>query len=214
VERLSIDDGDARGARRLRGVALDYLLAGGAAGAGALALGQFERGATWTERESALRALADSMAPEREQALAAFRARYGGDARLLDKWFALQAGALRDDTIEIAPRLLAHPDFTLAHPGRLGAVVATFAATPHAFHDLSGRGYRFLADVTMLVDRTDPAAATRMTQALAPWRRFEPRRGMLMKAALGRIASTAGVSTSLAGNVLGSLAEASLSGAQ
>ena len=208
---LSAGDGDARGARRLRSVALDYLLAGGTADAGALALRQFEQASTMTDREGALRALADSMAPEREQALAEFRARFGGDARLLDKWFALQAGSLRDDTIEVAPRLLAHPDFTLAHPARLGAIVGSFAATPHALHDRSGRGYRFLADVTMLVDRTDPATAVRMAHALAGWRSFEPGLGTLMKAELERIAGTRGASDALAASVLASLAEASLS---
>ncbi len=194
------------GARRLRNVALDYLLAGGASDAGTLALRQFEQAETMTEREGALFALAHSTAREREPVLAAYRERYRGDPRLLDKWFAAQAGSLRGDTIELAPRLLAHPDFTLAHPGRLGAIVGSFVATPHAFHDPSGRGYRFLADVALVADRSDPAAAAKMLQALAPWRRFEPARSALMRAQLERIAGTPGVSPALAGAAADGLA--------
>jgi aminopeptidase N len=200
------DPGIARGVRRLRSVALDYLLASGVADGGGLALRQFEQAQEMTDREGALRALADSDALERERVLAAFRERYRGDPRLLDKWFAVQSGSLRDDTIEIAPRLLAHPDFTLAQPGRLGAIVGTFAATPHAFHDPSGRGYRFLADVAMVADRSDPAAATRMVQALVPWGRFEPVRAARMKSQLERIAATPGISPMLLVGVSASLA--------
>ncbi|HEY6817127.1 MAG TPA: aminopeptidase N, partial [Croceibacterium sp.] len=161
----------AKGARRLRGVALGYLLASGADDSGAMALREFEQAETMTEREDALRALADSDASERTRALAAFHRRYRDDPRLLDKWFALQALSARDDTIETAPRLLAHPDFTIVHPGRLGAVVGAFAANPHAFHDPSGRGYRFLADVTLVLDRSDPRGAARMARSLNDWRR-------------------------------------------
>lgn len=188
---------EAAGVRRLRGVALGYLLAGGAADAGALALLEVEHGATLTEREDALRALADSEAPEREAALAAFHRRYRADPRLLDKWFAIQALSARADTIDKAPKLLAHPDFTLAHPGRLGAIVGAFAANPHAFHDPSGRGYRFLADVILVLDRSDPAGATRMARSLEPWRRYEPTRSALMKAQLERIAGTSEASDTL-----------------
>jgi aminopeptidase N len=195
------DPGATPGVRRLRSLALDYLLAGGVRDAGALALNQAQHAMTMTEREGALRALADSTAPEREQALAAFHARHRGDPRLLDKWFAVQAGSLRDDTIERAPRLLAHPDFTLAHPARLGAIVGTFATTPHAFHDPSGRGYRFLADVVLVADRSDPTVAVRMMQALASWQRLEPARAALMTAELERIAATAGISSHLGTSV-------------
>jgi len=204
AQAAAADDGNsaaAKGVRRLRSVALGYLLAGGVTDGGALALRQFEQAETMTDREGALRALADSAAPERERALAAFHTRYRHDARLLDKWFAVQAGSARFDTIEIAPRLLAHPDFTLAHPGRLGAIVGSFAATAHAFHDPSGRGYRFLADVAMVADRSDPAAGVRMVQALAGWRRFEPARSELMRAQLERIAATPGVSSALGASV-------------
>jgi aminopeptidase N len=188
----------AKGARRLQTVALGYLLASGADDAGAVALHQFEEAETMTGREGALRALADSDAPERTKALALFHQRYRGSPWLLDKWFAAQAASTREDTIDAAPRLLAHPDFTLAHPGRLGAVMAAFTGNLHAFHHPSGRGYRFLADVTLAADRIDPAAAARMARNLAGWRRLEPGRAAQMRAQLERIGAAPGISAVLA----------------
>ena len=153
-----------------------------------------------TGREGALRALADSEAPERAQALALFHRRHRASPWLLDKWFAAQAASTREDTIEAAPRLLAHPDFTLAHPGRLGAVMEAFTGNLHAFHHPSGRGYAFVADVVLAAARIDPQAAARMARHLAGWRRLEPGRAEKMKAQLERIAATPGVSAALAGS--------------
>ncbi len=144
-----------------------------------------------TEREGALRALANSTPRNAPMCLRCSTSAIASLLRLLDKWFAAQAGSICDDTIETAPRLLAHPDFTLSHPGRLGAVVGSFTANLHAFHHPSGRGYRFLADVAMVADRIDPEAAARMIGSPADWRRFEPARASLMKAQLERIVAGA-----------------------
>jgi aminopeptidase N len=145
-----------------------------------------------TEREGALRALADSEAARSgRRRWPRFASGTGDRPALLDKWFAVQAGSARDDTIDTAPRLLAHPDFTLAHPGRLAAVVGTFAANMHAFHDCSGRGYRFVADVALVADRADPATAARMVRALAPMPRLEAGRAALMATERERIAAPA-----------------------
>ncbi|MFC7499928.1 aminopeptidase N [Enterovirga sp. GCM10030262] len=188
---------DGKGARQLRSVALDYLLAGGGRDAGALALGQLAGAETPTDREGALRALADSDARERPEGLAAYHRNHRHHPVLLDRWFSAQALSVRDDVIETAPRLLAHPDFTLAHPTRLGALVGAFAANPHAFHDPSGRGYRFLADVVLAADRLNPRASAGLAPPLTRWRRLEPARAALMKAELERIHAATTISDAL-----------------
>ena len=188
----------ANGARRLRLVALGYLLAAGAADAGQSGLRLYEAADNLTDREGAMRALADSTAPERAQVLAAFHRQHRADPRLLDRWFSAQALSTRVDTIEAAPRLLAHPDFTIAHPTRLDAVAGAFAANFGAFHHPSGRGYGFVAEVALAADRIEPAAAARYARALADWRRYEPGRSALMKGQLERIAASAGISPLLA----------------
>ena len=115
------------------------------------------------------------------------------DALVLDKWFALQAAAQRADTLDVVEALAAHPDFTLANPNRLRALVGNFAANQWAFHHASGRGYRFLADMILAADKLNPQVAARLVPPLGRWRRFEPSRAALMRAELERIVATPGL---------------------
>ena len=57
-----------------------------------------------TDRQGALGILANSNAPERETALAAFYERYRGDPLVIDKWFTAQALSTRDDTLQAVMR--------------------------------------------------------------------------------------------------------------
>jgi aminopeptidase N len=184
----------AKGARRLRTVALAYLMAAAAEDAPALAMRQFEEADNMTDRQGALGTLANCEAPERVRALAAFYETYRADPLVLDKWFMAQAFSTRDDTVEAVAALARHPDFTLANPNRLRSLVAAFAANQRAFHDPAGRGYRFLADMILAVDRLNPQTAAKLVPPLGRWRRFDPARQALMKAELERIVAIPGLS--------------------
>ncbi|MGZ8286992.1 MAG: aminopeptidase N [Allosphingosinicella sp.] len=184
----------AKGARRLKTVALNYLMAAGAPDAPALAKRQYDEADNMTDRHGALGALASSEAPERHDALAAFYARYRTDALVLDKWFTVQALSTRDDTLDRVEGLAGHPDFTLSNPNRMRSLVGAFAANQRAFHHSSGRGYRFLADMILAVDRLNPQTAARLVPPLGRWRRFDAARQDLMKAELERIVATPGLS--------------------
>jgi aminopeptidase N len=184
----------AKGARRLRTVALNYLMASGAPDAAALAKRQHDEADNMTDRQGALGALANSSAPEREAALAAFYERYRGDALVLDKWFTVQALSTRDDALDQVEALAAHRDFTLSNPNRMRALVGAFASNQRAFHHPSGRGYRFLADMILKVDRLNPQTAARLVPPLGRWRRFNEARQKLMRAELERIVATPGLS--------------------
>ncbi|HEX8667781.1 MAG TPA: aminopeptidase N [Allosphingosinicella sp.] len=184
----------AKGARRLRSVALGYLMASSADDAPSIARRQFEGADNMTDRQGALTALANSDAAERGPALASFYERYRADALVLDKWFMVQALSTRADTVDAAERLSRHPDFTLANPNRVRALAGAFATNQRALHDGSGRGYRFLADMIVSVDRLNPQTAARLVPALGRWRRFDAGRQDLMKAQLERVLAAPGLS--------------------
>ncbi|MFC7499920.1 aminopeptidase N [Enterovirga sp. GCM10030262] len=184
----------AKGARRLRTVALGYLAAAGTEDAPAMAMRQYEAADNMTDRQGALGILANSDADERARALDAFYARYRDNGLVLDKWFTVQALSTRDDTLAAVERLAAHPDFTLSNPNRMRSLVGAFAANQRAFHDASGRGYRFLADMILAVDALNPQTAARLVPPLGRWRRFDAGRAGLMKAELKRIVGTKGLS--------------------
>ncbi|WP_157215500.1 aminopeptidase N [Flavisphingomonas formosensis] len=184
----------AKGARRLRTVALGYIAAAGVPDAPRLALAQYRGADNMTDRQGALGVLANGTAAEREEALADFYGRYKGDALVLDKWFTTQALSTRDDTVEVVEALAQHPDFTLANPNRLRSLVGAFTANQRAFHDASGRGYRFLADMVIAVDRLNPQTAAKLIPPLGRWRRFDTHRATLMKAELEWVLATPGLS--------------------
>ena len=184
----------AKGVRKLRSVAL-WLLAGGDPDRGAaLAKEQFDRADNMTERQGALSVLTSLEAPQRQDAFDAFYERYKDDGLVLDKWFALQAAAQRQDTIDVVEALARHPDFSIRNPNRWRALVSNFAANQWAFHHASGRGYRFVADMILEVDRLNPQVGARQVPSLGRWRRFEAGRAELMRAELERIVGTPGLS--------------------
>jgi aminopeptidase N len=184
----------ATGARRLRSIALGFLMAGGAADAGALAWGQFRGATIMTDRQGALAVLANSDAPQREDALAAFYTRHQDDALVLDKWFTTQALSTRADALAQVLALSQHPDFTLSNPNRARSLVGAFSANQRGFHSGDGKGYRFLADNILALDAINPQTAAKFVAPLGRWRRFGDPRGALMRAELERIVAKPGLS--------------------
>ncbi len=184
----------AKGLRRLRTVALGYLAAAGVADAATMAFRQYDEADNMTDRQGALGVLASGEAAERDEALALFYERYRGNGLVLDKWFSTQALSARADTIDAVEKLAKHADFTLANPNRIRSLVGAFTANQRAFHDLSGRGYRFLADMVTAIDRLNPSTAAKLIPPLGRWRRFDQARAALMKAELHRVLETPGLS--------------------
>ena len=195
----------AKGARRLRTVALGYLAAAGAEDAAEIAFAQFSQADNMTDRQGALGVLASGDASERVAALAAFYQRFRDDPLVLDKWFSVQALATRADTPAAVQALARHPDFTIANPNRMRSLAGAFAANQRAFHDIPGGGYRFLADMILAVDPLNPQSAARFVPALGRWRRFEPKRAAMMREELERILQTPGLSKDVTEQVSKSL---------
>jgi aminopeptidase N len=184
----------AKGIRRLRSVALGLIAAADPARGAQLAKAQFDAADNMTDRQGALGIMVSLDRPERTDALGAFYLRYKDDALVLDKWFGLQAASQRADTAEAVEKLAGHPDFTMANPNRLRSLVGSFAMNQWAFHDGSGRGYRFLADMIIAADRINPQTAAKLVPPLGRWRRFRPNRAALMRAELERILSAPNLS--------------------
>jgi len=184
----------AKGVRRLKSVALSLLAAGDLVRGATLAKAQFDAADNMTDRQGAQMVLASLDGPERETAFTEFYERYQDDSLVLDKWFALQAAAQRADTVDVVEALANHPAFSARNPNRWRALVSNFAANQWAFHHASGRGYRFVTDMILEVDRINPQVAARQVPSLGRWKRFEPGRAGLMRNELERIVRTPGLS--------------------
>jgi aminopeptidase N len=187
----------AKGLRRIRSIALGYLAAGNAADAAALAFRQFEAADNMTDRQGALTTLSKLDSDERIAALDIFYQRYSDNPLVLDKWFSTQALSSRDDTPDAVAELARHQDFMLTNPNRARALIGAFAVNQRAFHTPDGRGYRFVADQLLALDKINPQTAAKLLPPLGRWKRFEPARAALMRAELERIVATPNLSKDL-----------------
>jgi aminopeptidase N len=148
-----------------------------------------------TDAMAALSALANCDCAERAPALEEFYARWKNEALVLDKWFAVQSTSRLPDALATVRKLMAHPDFTLRNPNRVRSVVGSFCHGNHVrFHAADGSGYAFAAEQVIALDPLNPQVAARLARAFDRWRKFDPARQQLARAALERIRDTAGLS--------------------
>ena len=182
-------DPAARGARKVKTLALTYLAAGDRDRAAKLAAAQYDAADNMTDRQGALMVLAGLPSAARTDRLIDFYRRYRDNPLVIDKWFSLQAMSLHPDTIEHVKALRAHEDFTLRNPNRVRSLYMPFTGTAQGFHAESGEGYRMIADLILELDPINPQTAARFVPPLGRWRRIEPRRAALMRAELERIAA-------------------------
>jgi aminopeptidase N len=187
----------AKGKRKLRNLALQYLMACDDHDATAVCYLHYMDATNMTDRLAALTALASSHAVERDEALAHFYARYKSDPLVIDKWFSLQAMSVRRDTLGKVTSLAGHPDYTVANPNRVRALVGGFGVNQVRFHEADGAGYAFVADQVLTVDKINPQTAARLVTPLGRWRRFDKNRARLMRQQLERIAQSNGLSKDL-----------------
>ena len=181
--------------RRLRNVTLGYLGALGDRESVSLCQEQARTANNMTDELGALAVLNEIDDPARESALAAFFARWKDDPIVIDKWFSLQAMSSLPGTLANVETLLTHPSFSIKVPNKVRALIGAFCQSNQLrFHAADGKGYAFLADRVLELNRINPQVAARMVGAFGQWRRFDASRQALMQAALERIAGTEGLS--------------------
>ncbi len=185
---------EARGARKVKTQALIYLAAGNPELAATMAAAQYDGADNMTDRQGAMMVLCGLKGIERTNKLIDFYNRYKGNALVIDKWFALQAGSMHPSALAHVKALADHPDFTLKNPNRVRSLYMAMAYNPHAFHAEDGEGYRTIADVVLALDPINPQTAARFVPQLGKWRRIEPGRSALMREQLERIAAAPGLS--------------------
>lgn len=188
-------DPQSMGHRRLKNLALGYLLAEGSEAGRALALNQYQQASNMTDAIAAVQLLANQDCPQREQVLHEFYTRWQDDPLVLDKWFSAQAMSTLPDTLERVQALLAHPKFNIRTPNRVRALIGAFLqGNPLRFHALNGAGYDFAAEQILRLDAINPQVAARLCKVFTRWRRYDSARQTLMRAALERIAAQPGLS--------------------
>jgi aminopeptidase N len=173
--------------RSLKNTCLSYLTELEDAEIRALCVHQYRTANNMTDTVAALVNLANNECREREEALASFHDRWKDEPLVMDKWLAIQATSRLPDTLDRVKRLTRHPVFTLRNPNKVRALIGAFSSNAARFHDLSGEGYRFLADHVIAIDPLNPQIASRLVSAFTLWKRYDGKRREAMKGQLERI---------------------------
>jgi len=184
TDRMSV------GKRSLKNTCLGYLSELEDADVRELCMGQFSKGTNMTDVMASLASLANNPCPEREKALELFYQKWKHDPLVMDKWLSLQAASRLPDTLETVKRLTRHPAFNIKNPNKVRALIGAFSSNAVRFHDRTGAGYAFLADHVVAIDAMNPQIAARLVSAFTLWKRYDEKRGALMKGQLERIRKT------------------------
>jgi aminopeptidase N len=189
-------DATSAGRRALAGMALVHLclaaLASGDSVWPGKTLQRFKNAANMTDRVNALQALLISGSPLATNALALFHSLFKNEALVLDKWFAMQAGAPDRDghILPLVRQLMAHPDFLIRNPNRARSLIFSFCnANPGGFHRADAAGYVFWAERVIELDGINPQVAARLARALDRWKKLAAPYRSAAREALARVAA-------------------------
>ncbi|GIT92306.1 aminopeptidase N [Jannaschia pagri] len=171
------------GKRALRAVVLRLLTTQDGGGA---ARATYDGADNMTDRMAAFTCLLEAGDPNVADQ---FEAQWSDDRLVMDKWFmARVAHAEPTRAVQIARDLTARPDFDANNPNRVRSVLGGLTAgNPAGFHNPDGSGYEFLAEWLLILDKSNPQTAARLSTAFDAWRRYDADRQALISAALTRL---------------------------
>jgi len=153
---------------------------------------RFKDAGNMTDRFNALAALVSSGHELAVPALQRFHSLFSNEPLVLDKWFALQAGApdRGGNVLPAVKQLMNHPDFNIRNPNRARSLIFSYcSANPGAFHRTDAAGYVFWGDRVIELDAINPQVAARLARALDRWNKLvEPLRGAAREA-IARVAA-------------------------
>ncbi|MPW43030.1 aminopeptidase N [Acinetobacter guerrae] len=176
---LQNDFSQAMGERALKNIMLAMMARQGDDSVFELAYQQYSQTGNMSERLGALRILVWNDAPQAQQALDDFYARYKDEALSLDQWFMVQA-ANPNATAETIQSLTQHPDYDLGTPNRVRAVSGGLSNNPVNAWSFGVEHYIGLAEY---FDGKNPILGSRLLQVLSRWYTLaEPQRSNVQKA--------------------------------
>ncbi|PJG84114.1 aminopeptidase N [Caviibacterium pharyngocola] len=151
-----------------------------------------------TDCLAALNAATKAQLACQENLLSDFESKWQHDGLVMDKWFALQATRPNENVLMNVVQLMDHPSFNFNNPNRVRALIGSFAAQNlKAFHSADGAGYRFLTDILIRLNDTNPQVASRLIEPLIRFARYDAQRQTLMKRALERLSEVENLSKDL-----------------
>ena len=182
---------DGAGRRRMGNICLAYLMATESQEIIDICLHQYYTATNMTDTVGAIVPLVSCDCPERHQVVDDFYQQWRHNRQVLDKWFSIQATSNLPGTIDVAEKLIKHPDFELTNPNRFRSLVGAFSQNHVRFHAGDGAGYRFVTEQLLRLIPLNPQVSARLLGPLTTWRRYDATRQALMREQLEQIANLA-----------------------
>jgi aminopeptidase N len=136
--------------------------------------------------------------PGLETMLKHFEQKWLNTTLVMDKWFTLNASVVSENIYDKLDSLMKREDFSLKNPNRARSLIGAFVMqNPRYFHCNKGRGYKFLADQIILLNKINPQVASRLITPLIQFKEFDSPRQKLMISELERIKLTPGLARDL-----------------
>ena len=157
----------------------------------------FSSAQTMTDEYAGLSILADIDCNQRVQALEKFYEKWKGDTLTMNKWLLVQSLSSFPGALGRVKALLDDPIFDFKVPNLVRSLLNGFVSNHHQFHDASGSGYAFIADMVIKVDSINPHAAARLCGGFKYFKKLDPSRGKLMKREMERVLSVKDLSTNV-----------------
>lgn len=169
---------------------------------------QFEKAANMTDSLGALSAANVGSLPCRAHLMAMFEARWRDTPLVMDKWFMLQATHDEEGVIDSLRQLQQHASFSMSNPNRVRSLIGSFAAgNIYQFHRADGKGYEFLTECLISLNKLNPQVAARMVTPLIQFSKFDAARQAKIKACLTRLLALPELSKDLFEKVSKALAQ-------
>ena len=182
IEEKNEISGEAYGRRKLRNLALFYMMKAYEEEALVYCVTQFDSAQNMTDKLAAFALLVSSSNPLiADKAIESFYQQYKDDDLVLDKWFSIQATATTGNILERVKTLLEHKAFSLKNPNKVRALLGAFTNNPLHFHAKDGSGYVFLREQLERLDTINPQIAARLATPFSRYARYDKERQALMQ---------------------------------
>ncbi|OOE58052.1 aminopeptidase N [Salinivibrio sp. ML323] len=142
-----------------------------------------------TDTMAALNATNNAQLPCREPLMKDFSDKWQHDGLVMDKWFMLQGANPADNALDQVRVQMDHPAFTLKNPNRVRSLVGAFCnRNPARFHAKDGSGYRFLKEILVTLNQSNPQVASRLIDPMLKLAHYDRDRQQQMRQILQELA--------------------------
>jgi len=181
--------------RSLKNICLSYLMSSSNPDIVRLCKSQYVEADNMTDSFAALALFVHNKSDGYNELLMEFYEKWYDNALVMDKWFALQATSPAFGTLDNVIELMDHASFSIENPNKVRSLIGSFASNNILhFHQVSGKGYEFLADQVLVLNKLNPQVASRMVSIFNTWKKFDKPRRELMQQQLTRIHQSDGLS--------------------